>query len=112
LGTTPAYVIENGGAAFYFPLEIVCSPETADRMMVSWSSIPAVIPSNNPPIKVQTFFLLPTDDHIDEIISEIRTDRLFAGIRGFLKYRDAFDLDRELRFRYVWKYSPWKETIC
>ena len=39
------------------------------------------------------------------MLSEVEADRLFIVVRGFIKYRDVFDRERETRFRYVWKYS-------
>ena len=39
------------------------------------------------------------------MISEINLNRLVVGVRGFIKYRDVFDRDRETRFRWVWKFN-------
>jgi hypothetical protein len=38
------------------------------------------------------------------LVPEIKASRMFVGVRGFIKYRDVFDTDRETSFRYVWKY--------
>ena len=40
-----------------------------------------------------------------DIVNEIKLDRAFVTVWGFIKYKDVFDRDRETRFRRAWKFS-------
>ena len=40
----------------------------------------------------------------DDVISEIKSDKLFIELKGFINYRDAFDGERYTKFRFVWKF--------
>jgi hypothetical protein len=69
--------------------------------------LPPVVPAGAPQECLTFLFIDP--EHHRTMVSEIKAGRLFVGIRGFVKYKDVFDRDRETRFRYVWKY--FKESI-
>ena len=73
-------------------------------------SVPKVIPPDSPPINEFALLSFGTQG-VDAIISEIKNNRFFVGIRGFIKYKDVFDRERETRFRYVWKYSMYEASL-
>jgi hypothetical protein len=50
-------------------------------------------------------FLSGTDEQKETEREEVKAGKLFVGVRGFIRYRDVFDRERETSFRYVWKYS-------
>jgi hypothetical protein len=101
-GATEAYIVETRCAAYVLPWENVGSPEVASAVMFPIHSLPNVIPPNAPAYEQHAFLHL---DHPEPIISEISLNRLFVGLRGFIKYRDVFDRERETRFRYVWRFN-------
>jgi hypothetical protein len=100
-GTTAAYIVDHRCTAYLAPWEIVGEPEAATALMFPIYSLPNVIAPNTPPLEQYAFL------HVDgtEDLSEIKESRQFVGVRGFIKYKDVFDRERETRFRYVWKYS-------
>jgi len=103
-GTTTAYITETGCSASFLPLEHIGSPETGAAAVSSLSLLPKAISPNTPSIDQYTIFHLGSQN-TEAVISEIKNDKLFVEIRGFIKYKDVFDRDRETRFRYVWKFS-------
>jgi hypothetical protein len=103
-GPTAAYIDETGCAAFVLPLANIGSAGVSDAVITSLSSLPKVISPNSSPLEQFAIFILGDRD-ANIKISEIRNERLFVGIRGFIKYKDVFDRNRETRFRYVWKFS-------
>jgi hypothetical protein len=110
-GTTPASIIEAKCSAGAWPSGLIDEPELMDRVMHKMhadSGFPAFISPNTGPIDCYAFPFMETDEGGDMFPSEVKNDRLFVVIRGFIKYTDVFDRKREFRFRYVWKYS-WLE---
>jgi len=108
-GTTTAYIAETGCSACFLPLEHVGSSGTGASVISSLSLLPKAISPNTPPIEQFTIFHLGSQN-TEAIISDIKSDKLFVEIRGFIKYKDVFDRDRETRFRYVWKFSSFFPT--
>jgi hypothetical protein len=105
-GTTPAYILESRCAAYIAPLETAMNEEElADGVMFSPRSLPKVFPADSPPLEEFAIFHFATDGHTEDMFAGIKADELFVGVRGFIKYRDVFDRERDTRFRYVWKYS-------
>jgi hypothetical protein len=104
-GTTTAYITETGCTAHFLPAEQIGSPETGVGVISSLSSLPKAISPNTPPIEQFAIFHLGGTQGAEAIVSEIKSDKLFVEIRGFIKYKDVFDRDREIRFRYVWKFT-------
>jgi hypothetical protein len=103
-GATPAFIVQTACVTYVLPLEAIESPQAGDAVIFPIFSLPPVIPASNPPQDRFAFL------HLDEqngsmLIAEIKAGRLFVGVRGFIKYRDVFDRNRETSFRYVWKYS-------
>jgi hypothetical protein len=105
-GATDAYIVESGCVAYVLPWEHIGEPEVADAAMFPIPSLPKVI-SPNAPSEQYAFF---TGENMQELLPDIKRHRLFVGVRGFIKYKDVFDRDRETRFRDVRKFSPYGEA--
>jgi len=108
-GPTAAYIGDTGCAAIVLPLEVICSEDAGAAIILSLTSLPSIIPPGTAPIDQMRSFHYGGKGKDDPILSEIKNSRLFVGIRGFIKYRDVFDREREIRFRYVWKYHEGQE---
>jgi hypothetical protein len=102
-GATDAYIADSKCAAYVVPWELISEPEIFDAAMFPIPSLPKVI-SANKPVEQYAFF---TGEHMEELLPEIKQHKLFVGVRGFIKYKDVFDRDRETRFRYIWKFSSY-----
>jgi hypothetical protein len=99
-GATAAFVTDTQCVAGYLPLEHMNDIEPVP-FMHKITKIPDIISPNSEPIETFTIFF----DGDAPIINEITQDRLFVFLRGFIKYKDVFDKNRETTFRFVWKYS-------
>jgi|SRR5208283_3399691 len=104
-GTSPANVIETGCVTYTLPLQFVGDPNVGDAVIFPMHSIPSIIPPDNPPSEQYAFLFIQGAE-----LNEVASDRMFVGIRGFIKYRDTFDRERETRFRHVWKYHAFMPT--
>ncbi len=96
-GTTAAYIEESKCAAYFSPLEHIEYPDMSSTVMFPIYGLKKVL-SPNEPIEASAFLTLE-----DEVLNEIRLNRLAVGVRGCIKYKDVFDRSRETSFRYVWK---------
>jgi hypothetical protein len=103
-GPTAAYIVETGCVAYVLPLANIDSIGVGDAVINSLSLLPKVISPNSPPLEQFALFIMG-DRNAENMISEIKNDRLFVGVRGFIKYKDVFDRNRDSQFRYVWKFS-------
>jgi hypothetical protein len=102
-GSTPAFITESLCVAYIFPWEVVDNPELGDKIMFPIHSLPVTIPANNQPLDCYVFLSHNTDSE-NFFIGEAREKRMFAGIRGVIKYMDVFGRKRETAFRYTWNY--------
>jgi hypothetical protein len=105
LGTTPAFIADAQCACGEFPLAYTEEPEIMDMAMIdiqSYPFFPKVIPPNSVPVEAYSFLFI--NENADTMLNEIKNDRLFVIVRGFIKYKDVFERPRETRFRYAWKY--------
>jgi len=115
-GATAAYITESRCVAYIMPLEVIQNPDLCEAVMFPMHSLPNVLVPNSSPSEDWALLEL-NEDHRGLFISEIKEGRMVVGIRGFIKYRDVFDRDRETRFRYVWKpfgvgyeFGSWQES--
>jgi hypothetical protein len=102
-GPTAAYIVDTGCVAFALPLPNIDSIGAGDAVISSLSLLPKVIPPHSSPLEQFAIFIIG-DRNAENMISEINNDRLFVGIRGFIKYKDVYGRNRDTRFRYVWKF--------
>jgi len=105
-GATPAFVVEARCTAHELPSSAIDEPELMDRAMLPMRSVPSVMSPGAQPMESSAYLFFDGEAK-DLMLSEIKADRFFVVVRGFIKYRDVFDCDRETKFRYVWKYSPY-----
>jgi len=90
--------------AYVYSEEIIEQADLADGGMLPIHSLPPVVRANSSPSNCYAF--LGFDNDADNLLlSEIKAGRFFVGIRGFIKYRDVFDRERETFFRHVWRSS-------
>lgn len=101
LGTTAASIIETSCVAYETPENLINEPEFGSGVMFPLHDFPNIIPPNSAPLEPYAFLFLREDP----ILSEIKSGRLFVGVRGFIKYQDVFDQNHMIRFRYVWKWA-------
>ncbi len=86
------------------PQEIINYPELWDRVMFPIHFLPSVVVANATPTECSA--LIGTNEGSDDLlIQEVKARRMFICVRGFIKYKDVFDRQRETAFRYVWRYS-------
>jgi hypothetical protein len=104
-GTTPAFVTESKCVAYVVPQEFIADEEIMDAVMHPLPSLPNVISPGSEPNPQFAIFHFAREGATEAIMNEVKVGRHFVGIRGFIKYKDAFDRERETNFRYVWKYS-------
>jgi hypothetical protein len=100
-GPTPAFITDTRCVAYILPITSIASPDAGEAFNFPVYSLPKVISPNSTP--QETFAFLYVDE---SNLSQIKAGRLFVGMRGFIKYKDVFDRDRQTGFRYVWKYLP------
>jgi hypothetical protein len=99
-GPTAAFITDAQCVAGVLPLQNINDTDYVP-FMYKIIKIPDVVSPGSQPI--ETFAIFDADDL--QIINEIKLDRLFVIMRGYIKYKDVFDTERETRFRYVWRYS-------
>jgi len=99
-GETIAEIKNSGCVGYWSNLgSVLNDPDLMDMIISPIISLPTTIAPHTPPI--ETFTILTADSQ--EII-EIKNDRLFVGIRGWIDYQDVFGRNQTTRFRYIWKY--------
>ena len=106
-GPTDALITESSCVAYFYPWHVIDNPDLADLAMHPIHLLPSVIPTNSPPIECYAFLHIAATGNANDnvIIAEIKAKHLAVGIRGWIKYRDVFDRERETAFRHVWRYN-------
>ncbi len=103
-GQTDAFITSSLCVAYIFPWSVLNNQELGEQVMFPIHSLPSVISANAPPVECSVSTgLTGGSDNI--FIEEAKAKRMFVGMRGFIKYKDVFDRERETAFRYVWRYS-------
>jgi hypothetical protein len=98
-GTTPAFITDAQCVASWSPPAHVNDTDYVPYMY--GMRLPNPIAPNSDPIEDFSIF----EDESGDIVNEIKLDRVFVTIWGFIKYKDVFDRERETKFRRAWKYS-------
>ncbi len=104
-GQTDAFVTDSLCVAGVGPQEFINYPELWDRVMFPIHSLPSVVVANSAPRECSALIGKSGDSGDDLLIQEVKAGRMFVCVRGFIKYKDVFDRERETAFRYVWRYS-------
>ena len=109
-GPSTAFIANTGCVAYFGPKQSVeTDNEMGAAVIFPIHAVSGEIIPNSTPINAFTF-LFGIDEAI--VLPEIREDRLSVGVRGFIKYRDVFERDRETTFRYIWRLSPIRGVIA
>jgi hypothetical protein len=103
-GPTRAVVTEARIAARYLPTDSIDTD--VEPIMSPMPSVPRVILPNTSGIESFAFIYFESSPENFLILEEIRADRMFVEIQGFIAYRDIFANNHTTRFRRVWKYNP------
>jgi hypothetical protein len=104
-GQTDAFVTDSLCVAGVGPQEFINYPELWDRVMFPIHSLPSVVVADSAPRECSALIGKSGHSGDDLLIQEVKAGRLFVCVRGFVKYKDVFDRERETAFRYVWRYS-------
>lgn len=97
-GATAAFITDARCVASWMPPANIDDP---DVPIMYEMRVPNSIAPNSDPIEDFTIW----EDRSGDMVSEIKLDRAFVTVWGFIKYKDVFDRDRETRFRRAWKFS-------
>ncbi len=97
-GQTPAYVVSSGCSAYVRPKEGIGLGE--EPFLLPIYNLPAIVNPSDSPSKCNTWILEDND-----VISEIKADKLFIEVKGNISYKDVFDRERYTKFRFVWKFA-------
>lgn len=106
-GQTDAFITDSSCAAGTGPENFINYPELWDQVMFPINFLSSVVVAAAPPHECAAV-LGENKGSEDFIIQEVKASRMFVIVRGFIKYKDVFDRERETTFRYVWRYS---ETV-
>jgi len=98
-GTTPAFITDAQCVASWSPPANL--NDTGYVPFMYGMRLPNPIAPNSDPIEDFSIF----EDESGDIVNEIKLDRVFVTVWGFIKYKDVFDRERETRFRRAWKFS-------
>jgi hypothetical protein len=104
-GQTDAFVTDSRCVAGVGPQEFINYPELWDRVMFPIHSLPSVVVAGSAPRECSALIGKSSGPDDDLLIQEVKARRMFVCVRGFIKYKDVFDRERETAFRYVWRYS-------
>lgn len=103
-GQTDAFITDSGCVAGVGPEEFIDYPDLFDKVMFPISSLPSVVIANANPKECWVFLGVKVSPD-NFLLQEVKAKRMFVCIRGFIKYKDVFERERETTFRYVWQYS-------
>jgi hypothetical protein len=107
-GSTSAYILDSSCAAFVCNEGTINDPDLATSIMMRLTRLPKVIPASGLPVEEFAVWSYKRDEPLE---GEIKQNRLLVGIRGWIKYRDVFDRERQTTFRQVWKYAEFMGTV-
>ncbi len=99
-GLTTAFITETGAAAYFGPPEMVNAEDVLSAGMIPIHDLPGELAANEP---FEATTVLYFEDEDELMLNEIKDGKLFVGVRGYIKYKDVFDRDRETNFQYTWK---------
>jgi hypothetical protein len=97
-GTTEARVIESGAEAY---LHNSAEPPTDKNSLMMPIGLEQVLSPQSPTV-TKSAFLMPKIKLDKADVDGINERKSFVHFRGFIKYRDVFERERETRFQYLW----------
>jgi hypothetical protein len=103
-GSTPAFIEDSSVSAFlYDPAQ-----NTGINDIPMAIPVPKIVSADT---KLETFHtsilprILTSLDLSNDELDAIKKGKLAVRFRGFVRYRDAFEIERETKFDYLWKES-------
>jgi hypothetical protein len=100
-GATAATILDSGVASGIFIKGQENDPDLASAVMFPMTGLPTLILPNMPSLELETFLFI--EEKNETITLEaIQNENMVAAVRGFVRYRDIFDVIRTRRFRYYW----------
>lgn len=100
-GATAATILDSGVTSGIFIKGQEKEPDLGSAVMFPMTGLPTLILPNTPSLELETFlFIVETQE--DMILEDIQKELMIAAVRGFIRYRDVFDVTRTIRFRYYW----------
>jgi hypothetical protein len=101
-GASEARITDSGGEAY---IAASTEPGPRDSYMLSIGLTEVMTPLS--PVVEKSAFFMPVS-HLDTAaVDSIRKRKTFVHFRGFIKYKDIFDKERETRFQYLWNVTEW-----
>ena len=101
-GTSEARVLESGAEV---SVDSSLEPDNRNGYMMP-AGLPEVLTPVNPVHEKSTFFMSASSLN-PVLVDRIRERKAFVHFRGFIKYRDVFDKERETKFLYLWNVTEW-----
>ncbi len=101
-GSSEARIIDSGAE-----VSIDASPEPIVKegyMMPA--GLPEVMTPVNPVHEKSTLFM-PMSAMNPDLVDKIQGRKAFVHFRGFIKYKDIFEKERETKFLYLWNVTEW-----
>lgn len=99
-GSTPALIVDSGSFAYVSDSEQPSRDQGVLPPMLGYHD--NVMLPTAAPITGTTFLHQKWEKLTETEITAIQNDKLFVHFCGFIKYKDAFDRERETRFTYLW----------
>jgi len=96
-GPTEARILDGRAEVL---IAALAEPPSTDSHMLPMA-LPEVMTPLNPVVEKSAFFM-PKFRLEETEIEGIRERKAFVHFRGFIKYRDIFEKERETNFQYVW----------
>jgi hypothetical protein len=94
-GPTEAIIMESRGGSYVSDSD---KPSANEPELKLW--IPKIISPKDSPVEATSIFHATASE-----IEDIRQDKRFVHFWGIIWYRDIFENDYPVRFRYIWKFS-------
>lgn len=94
-GPTEARIIDKGAEVL-----ITDSPDPPAKGHMMPISLPEVMTTDNPLLERSTYF--PGFRIDDAEVNRIHDRKRFVHFRGFVRYKDIFEKERETVFQYLW----------
>ena len=104
VGPTPAFIMDSGHAGYLRPKQGLDIQGT-EPTTLPISELPKEMLHNAP---TGAYAIYMGNKAENEVIADIKAERLIVWVDGFVKYRDVFGQNQETRFRCFWQFPPWR----
>jgi len=100
-GATAATVLDSGMAAGIFIKGQEDDPDLASGVMLPITNLPTLILPSTPHLELENFLFFEEMSEATTL-EAIQQEKMVAVVRGFVRYRDVFDVITTMTFRYYW----------